>query len=404
MKILQINSVFGRGSTGRIMADLAQSQEKVGILPAVAYGQKSEYNDVEYPVYKIGQTEFNVYEHILEARFFDNGGFASRKATYNFVKQIRQFKPDIVHLHNLHGYYINVAILFKELSALSCKVVITLHDCWMFSPQSAYLELDKSGKVPATVSSVNEYQEYPRTYCHRSQRLLAKKKAVFTSLDADQVEIVTPSIWLTNLAKKSFLNKYRIRTIHNGIDLNKFHPYAKNYLQDHFQIGNKKIILGVANIWEQRKGLTYFNNLANMLTNDYQIVVVGRLNRNEYLSDKIIQIKQTNNIAELSQIYSAADIFINPTLADNFPTTNIESLASGTPVITFKTGGSPESLNAVTGRVVTKGDMNQLVEACKTVVKTPDMIKSCVDRAQLFSKEICYDKYLGLYKNLKGGK
>ncbi|MCH4057130.1 MAG: glycosyltransferase [Lactobacillaceae bacterium] len=402
MKILQINSVFGQGSTGRIVADLATQQQLANFTPLVAYG-RGPGMVAKYPVIKIGANKFNVYEHIFEERFFDNGGFASRNATRSFVKQLTQLRPDIVHLHNLHGYYVNIELLFRKLAELKCQVILTLHDCWTFSPQSAYIEMNDAGGLPVNVTSKSEYLEYPKTYGHFAKELYQRKKKVFTSLPSSQVSIVTPSDWLTNLAQHSFLKKYSIRTIHNGIDLDNFRPYSDNFLIQHYHLNNKKIILGVANIWEPRKGLKYLNELSEHLSADYQVVIVGRT-LSETVSPKIIQIPQTTNVQELAQIYSAADLFVNPTLADNFPTTNIESLASGTPVITFNSGGSSESLSAQTGRVIPKSDSQKLLEICQSFIKTEAISQACIAQSKRFSKDLCYQDYINLYQKIKGGK
>lgn len=402
MKILQINSVNGVGSTGRIAVELAKQQLKSGMTPVIAYGRGTESSDLSIPTIKIGASQFNIYEHLVEERFFDNGGFASRRATKQLIKRIEKFKPDIVHLHNLHGYYLNTALLFEYLRQSDCKVILTLHDCWPFSPQSAYIDRDQDGKVPNKVQSKSEFNEYPKTYCRfRSQSLYNKKVAAFTVLSKERFKIVTPSNWLTDLAKESFLCKYQIETIHNGIDLNQFKPTTENYFETHYQLKNKKIILGAANIWEPRKGLVYFDYLAQNLPSNYQVVVVGR-DTDQLQSDNILKIQQTNDISELANIYASADLFVNPTMAENFPTSNIEALASGTPVITFNTGGSPESLNIEVGRVVPKGDSEALLQACLGFEKTAEVVTACVKQAHKFDKEIAYDRYIALYQSWNG--
>lgn len=403
MKILQINSVVGQGSTGHIVMDLAEQQEKAKMQPIVAYG-RGQGVPTSYPLIKIGRSKFNVYEHVFEARFLDNGGFASRQATRTFVKQIKEIQPDIVHLQNLHGYYLNVEILMRQLRQLNCKVVLTLHDCWPFSPQSAYIDFDQAGLLPDNVLDKKEYSEYPQTYAHRGRRLLQKKRAAFEQIKTENLEVVTPSHWLTNLARHSYFEKYHVQTIHNGIDLAKFRPDTTNYLEKKYHLDQKKIILGVANIWEPRKGLEYLNYLADWLDEQYQVVIVGKIPDKTHVSSKALQIKQTKDVQELSRIYAAADVFVNPTMAENFPTTNIESLASGTPVVTFKTGGSPESLTEFTGQVVPQGNSELLLAACQKINKNDQVVKACMTQAQGFDKNLSYRKYIKLYQEMKGGK
>lgn len=400
MKVLQINSVFGVGSTGRIVAELGETQAANGYKPFAVYGRTPVVTDnYMAELIQVGNKVSN-FEHLLEQRLFDNGGFSSRVATRRLINTISRLRPDVIHLHNLHGYYLNVKQLFNYLDAAQIPVVYTLHDCWPFSPQAAFIDLDSNGKLPTTVENVSDYDEYPKTWNHgRSNVLYRKKRKCFTRLQPVQMRVVTPSHWLTNLAEKSYLAKYKIETIHNGIDLDQFQPDQQNYLQTKYQLYEKKIILGVANIWEPRKGLSFFNQLAENLPENYQIVLVGKI-ADEQPNSRIISIAQTTSVSELAAIYASADVFVNPTMADNFPTTNIEALACGTPVATFATGGSAESIDGQVGQVVMPGDAKGLLAACYNLNKSELVSKNCREHAYQFDKKLAYQSYLEIYRQL----
>ena len=395
MKVLQINSVCGYGSTGRIATDIYDILEREGHQCTIAYGRGNTQS--KYKTIKIGN-KIKVYKNVLLSRILDNEGFNAKKATINFIEEIKTLNPDIIHLHNLHGYYLNVEILFKFLKTLDIPIFWTLHDCWAFSPHSAYIEVDKNGFLPI-ISKRKEMKNYPKAILkNNSEENYEKKKEMFTSLK--NLTLICPSEWLANLARNSFFSNHSIKVIHNGIDLENFRPVNTRFKQLD-PLENKKVLLGVASVWEERKGLKYFNFLADKLDSTYQIVLVGVTKKEKKLiHPNILIISKTNNIKELAGIYTRADLFINPTLEDNFPTTNIESLACGTPVITFDTGGSPESLSTHTGIIIEKGNIKKLKEAIINFNYKFDYQDLCVSRAKNFDKEVIYKKYLDLYKKV----
>lgn len=396
MKVLQINTVCGSGSTGRITTDLYDVLEKEGHECCIAYGRGKAPEG--YNTIKIGN-KVDFYCHILKTRLFDMHGFGSKNATRKLIEQIMEYKPDIIHLHNIHGYYLNVEILFNYLATINVPIIWLLHDAWPISGHSPYFELDSNGKVPQKNMEKHQHLEYPKSYLiNNSKKNYLKKKKIFTQVK--NMTIITPSNWLAEIVEKSFLSVYDVRVIHNGIDLTKFKITPSEFKKNKGLV-NKKIILGVASVWEKRKGLSYFNQLAKQLDDKFKIVIVG-VNQKQIkkLNNNILTISRTDDVGELVEIYTAAEVFVNPTLEDNFPTTNIEALACGTPVITFDTGGSPESLNEKVGMVVDKGNFQKLYEAVLFFDSKKRYTEDCNKQAQKFEKNKIYSKYLSLYHSL----
>lgn len=359
MKILMINSVFGIKSTGRICSDLTEKLIKEGHEVKVAYGREEVPKKYEKYAIKIGDDR-DVKFHAIKARLFDSAGFGSKKSTKKFIEWIREYRPDVIHLHNLHGYYINVEILFEYLKKeFKGKILWTLHDCWAFTGHCTYFDYIGCNKWKNECSKCEQKKEYPSCFgISMAKRNYVKKKNIFTGIS--DLKIITPSKWLADLVKESFLNEYEIRVIHNGVDTSIFKKVITN-IKEKYNLKNKKILLGVAAIWDRRKGLDYFLKLANILNEEYQIVLIGVTEKQKKIFPKnITGILKTNSVKELVEWYSVADIFINPTLEDNYPTTNLEAIACGTPVVTFNTGGSTESA-LIYGKVVEKDIASILV-------------------------------------------
>ncbi|WP_284185573.1 glycosyltransferase [Latilactobacillus sakei] len=393
MKVLIINQFCGHGSTGRISTDLYDLIEKDGGECCIAYGRYSAPKG--YKTYKLGG-KFNSVEHALETRFFDNHGFASRFATKKFINFIKNFKPDVIHIHNLHGYYINVNILMNFLKKIDVKIVWTLHDCWPFSPRTAYIDYLENDKLPTYQDAKESKNKYPEVFFPMWNNYKRKKNAF---LGFSDLTIVTPSEWLTEMTTRSFLGVYKCMTIHNGIDLKQFTPQKRNLaLLEEYKLINKKIILAVASAWDDRKGLKFVNLVAKYFKNDdeYKVVVIGELKKGNIVDNNAIHIDRTDSIQSLAEWYSLAYCLLNPTLFDTFPTTNLESLACGTPVITFNTGGSPEAVDQYTGIVVNNEGITELVKAVDEVQHLSKNL--CTERAKLFNKDEKFKEYLNLYK------
>lgn len=398
MKVLQINSVCGIGSTGRIATDIHNILIKDNYNSTIAYGREPAKNCNN--TIRIG-AKYSNYLHVLNTRVFDTHGFFSTKETEAFIDTLRRLDPDVIHLHNIHGYYINVELLFEYLKAAKKPVIWTLHDCWSFTGHCAYFDYAECTKWKDGCGNCPEKKEYPSSWVlDNSSSNFIRKKSAFTGVD--DLTIVTPSTWLAELAQQSYLNNYPIKVINNGIDLMVFKPVENNFRFD-YKLEGKFIILGVASVWERRKGLKYFLEISKKLKLNQVIVLVG-LNKKQCqeLPSNIIGIMRTNNIKELVEIYSSADVFVNPTLEDNFPTTNIEALACGTPVVTFDTGGSGESVTTDVGYVVEKGNINQLLEAVNLVESKGKQYftSAAVIRAkEKYNNIDKFNEYINIYKS-----
>lgn len=396
MKVLQINTVCGQGSTGRIAVDLYKILEEEGHECVIAYGRGGAPKGIS--AIKIGN-DFNIYMHGILTRFTDRHGFYSAYATNKFIKEIEAYDPDIIHLHNLHGYYINIEILFEYLAKVNKPVVWTLHDCWAFTGHCAYFDFVGCDRWRTGCFNCPQKGTYPKSIgIDNSRENYQMKKTLFQSIE--KMVIVTPSNWLAGLVKQSFLSKYPVKVIPNGIDLSIFKPTKSNF-REKYRLQDKIIILGVANIWEKRKGLDDFITLANEIDEKYKIVLVG-LNSEQIkeIPQNLIGLERTESVEELVEIYSAADVFLNPTYEDNFPTTNLEALACGTPVITYDTGGSPESLDDNCGIVVEKNNFVQLVKIIHDK-KWSLLNGKCVENVQAYDRKIKYVDYISLYKSAR---
>lgn len=362
MKVLLINVVCGIRSTGRICTDLATALETQGHEVKIAYGRENVPKQFQKYAVRIG-SDFDVKIHGLKARLFDGAGFGSKLATIKFIEWVKEYDPDIIHLHNLHGYYINIEILFTYLKTCNKRIIWTLHDCWPFTGHCTYFDYVNCQKWKIQCENCPQKHSYPTSeFIDGSKKNYSIKKELFTGIK--NLTIVTPSKWLANLVSQSYLKEYPVKVVNNGIDTNVFKPTRGSVIE---KLGcqNKKIVLGVASVWDRRKGFETFLSLSKILDNKFQIILVGLTSKqiNE-LPEEIIGIARTQNMRELAELYTAADVFVNPTLEENYPTTNLEAIACGTPVVTFETGGSVESARLY-GVVVPKGDVEKTADAIR---------------------------------------
>lgn len=391
MKILLINSVCGVGSTGKICVDIAKVAKDFGHECVIAYGRGESKNWDN--VYKITNSIGNKI-HFIKSRIFDRHGLCNSYETKKFVKFIKTYNPDVIHLHNVHGYYINYKILFDYLKTSRAKIVWTMHDMWPITGHCAYaFTCDKWAHQCQKCEYLNDY---PKSILDNSFKNHKYKKDTFTK--PKTIDIVTPSKWLSDCFRKSYLNKYNIQTINNGIDLNVFKVQNTNWKTKQ-NLNDYKLILGVASVWDRRKGLDDIITLSDKVNEDVRIILVG-LTKEQILKlpSNIIGIERTQNQQELAEIYSSADLFINLTYADNFPTVNIESLACGTPVLTYKTGGSPESITNETGFIVEYGDIEKVAEIINSFQKTREISQECHKQAQYFDKNDKFKEYIRIYE------
>jgi len=384
------------------MCQISKTAREAGFDSYIAFGRGD--NSSEEKAIKIG-TRADIYWHGLVTRLTGKHGFSSTRATKEFLKEVDRLQPDLIHLHNIHGYYLNIELLFNYIREKEIPIIWTLHDCWAFTGHCAYFDFAGCEKWKSQCYQCPQIHTYPRSlFIDFSGKAYERKKKLFTGLK--NATIVTPSNWLKDLVGQSFLKEYRTIVINNGVDTNVFAP--KNVDKAKYGVASEDfVILGVAAKFTPRKGLKYFIELSEKLEKGTKIILVG-LNDEQIksLPESIIGMKGTENIEQLVELYSMADVFVNPTLEDNFPTTNLEALACGTPVITFRTGGSPETVDEKTGVVVEKGDTNGLVYAIANLKNTDlkGFSNSC--RARTLEKFDCnctFPEYVKLYRKILSG-
>ncbi|MCR5420142.1 MAG: glycosyltransferase [Lachnospiraceae bacterium] len=401
-KVLLVNTVCGTGSVGRLVVGLYHTLEAYGYECLVAYGRGEAPEDVR--AYRIG-TDTDIYVHGAMSRLNDRHGFYSRKATLDFVAMIKEYDPDIIHLHNIHGYYLNIEVLFNYLKKCNKKIIWTLHDCWTFTGHCSHFEYIGCTKWLNGCYKCEQLNEYPKSFgVDNSKRNYEEKRRLFTGIE--DLMIVTPSEWLKDKVSQSFLREYPVVVVPTGIDLMQFYPYKEVMSEDNLifniknqlSIRNKIILLGVANPWRDRKGLLQFGLLEKTLSDRYAIILVGLNDKQlQNLSPNIIGLNKTDSVEELAALYSMADIYVNLTLEDTFPTTNLEALACGTPVITYKAGGSPESLDDTCGEVVERNSIQGIVAAIDKIMSLKGQnytSEMCVRKAQLYNKEYRFLEYI----------
>ena len=389
--ILQINLSANVGSHGRIAEEIGKAAIEQGWRSVIAYGRAA--NPSKNVLIRIG-SNFDIYEHLIETRLFDNHGLASRCATKRFVEKVKELKPNLIHLHNIHGYYLNYQILFEYLNQLDIPIVWTLHDCWSFTGHCGQYLMVECRKWENGCNHCPQHKkEYPSSYTDRSRKNYELKKTLFSA--NKNLHIVPVSEWMADNVRHSFFKNADVRVIHNGIDIEIFKPLAERTK------GSKMQILGVSNVWTAYKGLNDFNKLRNLLSEDeFDITLVGLTKAQVAELPKGIKgVERTQSVSELAELYANSDYFVNPTYCDTFPTVNIEALACGTPVITYNVGGSPEAVDEDTGWVVPKGD----VEAIAAILKSGKEVQriACRERAvKNYNKKDRYKDYITLYKEL----
>lgn len=389
--LLQINVSANWGSTGKIAESIGLASIRHGWESYIAYGRYC--NPSQSHLIKIG-TKSDPYLHYVHQRIFDDEGLCSKNATRQLIKTIKDLGPDIVQLHNIHDHYLNYRLLFEYLNRTDIKVVWTFHDCWAFTGHCFHFVTKNCKRWKTQCYGCPLQHEYPKTLLDHSDENFSLKKNLFTK--NKNLTIVACSEWMAQFVRESFLQDKPLYVIHNGVDLDIFKAKPNEKVQKMFKV------LAVSNVWNKDKGIDDILTLRNLLPEDYTMTIVG-LNEKQLkkLSFGIKGIQRTQNVQELVKLYSEAAVLINPTYADTFPTVNLEALACGTPVITYRTGGSPEAIDKKTGVVVEQGDVNGLVEAIYRMKENPLSSADCRKRAEeCFDKDKCFEKYVELYEKL----
>ena len=404
--LLQINPVLRVStSTGRIMQEIGDLAMRNGWESYIAYGKgRDGILPCRSRVVPVGG-RWSTLWHGVATRLLDRHGLASTEATRRFVREIERIRPDVIHIHNIHGYFLNYRVLFDFLAQSGIPVVWTVHDCWLYTGHCYYYSYAGCRLWQSECHDCPQRREFPASWLYdRSRQNFRDKRAAFTSLRKGQLMIVPVSDWIRAEMSRSFLGGCDFRVIHNGINTEVFDISGSDHVRTRYGLGDKHVLLGVASIWSREKGLDDFIAMSRLLAGDEVIVLVGvSPEQQRTLPRGIVGIARTENIHRLAELYSTADAFINPTWQDNYPTVNLEAISCGTPVVTYRTGGSIEAVTSDTGRVVEQGDVRGLLAAARDIRRQGCSFYRPRCRAYAlahFNKEDRYRDYLRLYDEL----
>lgn len=392
MKVVQINATCGIGSTGKICTGISRVMTARNIENYILCS-RSNGDPPGIPC----SDDRTIKLQALKAKLLGNYGFNSKGATKRMIRQLEQIRPDIVHLHNIHGHDCNLEMLFSYFRRKGTKLIWTFHDCWAFTGYCTYFNIAGCSKWKTGCFNCPKRKSFSFLF-DKSAMIFEKKKQLFEGLD---LTIITPSQWLADLVHQSFLKEYPVEVIRNGIDLDVFKPRGSNF-REKYGLENKKIVLGISFIWGERKGLDVFIDLSKRLPKEYKIVLVGTDDTvDQQLPGNILSIHRTASQKELAEIYASADVFANPTREENYPTVNMEAIACGTPVLTFRTGGSPEMLDETCGSVVDCDDIDSFErEIIRICTEKPYSQEDCMRKAEEFDQNKRFKEYCKLYEGI----
>lgn len=397
--LLQINSVVNSGSTGRIAEEIGRTALNAGWRSVIAYGRNPRPSASE--LIRVGN-DWDVRLHGLRSRVFDDHGLGSRKATEAFIRKAEALAPDVVHLHNIHGYYLNIDVLFRWLAQSGVPVVWTLHDCWPFTGHCGYYTQAGCDRWLTGCFSCPQKRGYPASLVFdRSRKNWEQKREVFSSVK--NLTLVPVSDWLAGEVRKSFLGDKKIVRIHNGTDTETFSPKTNGAaVREKYGLGNRFVALGCATSWSERKGLRHYAELAERANEDLAIIMVGMPEKTaKTLPQNIIAIPRTESIEELAALYSAVDVVLNLSYEETFGLTTVEGFACGTPGIVFRSTASPELITPETGIVVEPGDVDGVLAAIAEIRSRGKAAYSAACRSRAlacFRKEDRWAEYLRLYE------
>lgn len=403
--IVQINS-FDSGSTGNIAKQINQEVEKQGLTTYFLFGRfwrkkrKLLSNEI-----KVGDY-ISCFFHLLIGRFFDKVGVGSFFATKKIISILKKLNPDIVHLHNIHGYYLNYPLFFQYLKSANISVVWTLHDCWALTGHCVHFESCGCERWKSKCYNCPQRKEYPKSFfLDNSKSNYTLKRKYFSSL-GEKLTLVPVSHWLEGVLKESFLREAQICTIYNGVDLSIFKPKGESCIEfrSKYKIGNKFLAVACASPWTQKKGLLEYVGLSHILEDNFVLVLVG-LSQEQIntLPGNIIGLLKTNNVEELVEIYSTADVVLNLSYEETLGMTSIEGMACGTPSIVYNCTASPELIGDKTGYIVQKGDLKGVKQKMNEIMKNGKSYYSlsCRKRTeQMFNKFTQYKEYIHLYRSI----
>lgn len=399
MRVFQLNTYCGIKSTGRIALDIARLVEADGGECRIGYGVPGIAPEAQPYACRVG-APWERKLHGAMRKLLDAEGYGSVLGTTGLIRDMERFDPDIIHLHNLHGCYLNLPMLFHALQQMHKPVLWTLHDCWPFTGHCAYFDACGCERWLEECHDCPQQRAYPVCIgLDGSRRNYRMKKRIFTQLD--RLTFAAPCEWMAGRLRASFLGRYPVRVILNGVNREIFQPTPGD-LRSRYGLERMRVVLSVASEWDERKGLRYLTQAAREMGENYRFVVIGlEQTQIDSLPQGMLGLTRTRDTAELAAWYTAADCLANPTLEDNMPMVNLEALACGTPVAVFRTGGCPEALDESCGCVVEKGDVTALCGAIARLCNTkPSLNAACLHRAALFDAQDTFRAYLSLYKEL----
>ena len=384
------------GSTGTIASSVLNYCEKQGMNSLLAVFRSVKKYDKEFII--SGGKTINFLNRVL-CRIDGSDGFRNHCATRKFIKELKKIKPSILHIHNIHGRYINLKLLFKYASKEQIPIIWTLHDCWSFTGRCAHFEIANCYKWKNRCGNCPSRKEYPASYVLDRTTSFLKKKSNLCASVKNLLTFVCPSKWLFNYLDESKNGAINKCVINNGIVEPPF--FSEQHLEEvrkHYGIQGKHIFMFASSGYSPRKGLAFFNRLADELSSDEKVFIVVGIEEKfkDKCSSNVINIGVIRDRQKMNELFAISSAFINTTLEDNFPTVNLESLSNGTPVITFNTGGSPETIDSKTGIVVEKGNYDQLKTVVEQFDKTHFSQKDCIERGHLFACEKMCEKYYSL--------
>ena len=399
MRIVQLNTYCGSGSTGRIAVDIAEYAGRQNAETIIGFGTGTVPPDAEVYALRIG-AKLGRKWHGAIRKLLDAEGYGSARATRQLIRFLKAYQPDVIHLHNIHGCYLNHRLLFAYLRTAGVPVLWTLHDCWPFTGHCAYFDYVHCDRWQSECHHCPQQRSYPTNFgLDGSRRNYHQKQRLFTGLPA--LTLVAPCEWMRDIVALSYLSQVPCRVVYNGVNRDVFHP-KESRIREKYGITQPYLALAVASEWEDRKGYQTLTTIAEQLGDDVRLVVLGLTPAQiDALPDFMLKLPRTASTRELAQWYSAADCLVNPTLEDNMPLVNLESLACGTPVAVFRTGGCPECITDACGKVVPQGDVTALVEAVRTLcAQKPTMQTACLAQAERFDANSCAQAYWALYQEV----
>ena len=399
-RLLQVNASLNKGSTGRIAEQIATLARHRGWDTYIVHGSRYVNESAMHTLQSV--TPMGERLHAVRSMLFDAHGLGSACATRRVIRDIQRIQPDVIHLHNIHGYYLNYKLLFRYLQTLDIPVVWTLHDCWPMTGHCSHFDMAGCDRWKSHCHSCPLQKDYPKSlFFDRSRRNYALKKALFTSLP--NVTIVPVSQWLGRVVSQSYLGQYPSVVINNGVDLSVFAPRPSD-LRSRLGLDGKKVLLGVATAWKAEKGLQDYLSLSRQLPDEYRIVLVGVSEEQQrLLPDGMIGVTRTESQTELASYYSMADVVLNLSYQETFGMTTVEGFACGTPSIVYDRTASPELIDDDCGKVVQAGNLEQLLAAIADVTShdKSHYADACRRRAvTYYNKEDRFADYVQLYETL----